>query len=95
MNPVDKDNIKQIAEFTGGTYPRPLIEQIYLQKGKNMEATLDMFLTGQVEIPSEKIVVEVKKEPEQIVTTGPSDQLKREQLSSYVMQEYKDILFPK
>ena len=44
-----------------GAFTRPKIEQIYLQQNKNMESTLDMFLTGQVVEEVEKIVVEVNQ----------------------------------
>lgn len=63
MNPVDKDNVKQILEIVSGeqAYTRAQVEQVYISCGKNMEATLDKFFSGQVNVPSEKIVVEVKE----------------------------------
>ena len=45
---MDKDNLKQINDFLGGSFPRSQIEQVYLQNNKNMEVTLDQFLSGQV-----------------------------------------------
>ncbi len=48
LNPVDKDNLKQINDFLGGSFPRTQIEQVYLQNNKNLEMTLDQFLSGAV-----------------------------------------------
>ena len=39
-----------------------------MQQNKNMESTLDMFLTGQVVEEAEKIVVEVNQPIQQIQT---------------------------
>lgn len=84
----------------GGQHSRSYVEQVYLQNVKDAERTLDMFLTGNnlpKALTDSELVVEVKsKEPEEVINTsakavkGPSKDLR-----AYVLDEFKDILFPK
>lgn len=53
----DKNNILQIFEMFGGEHNRNLIEKIYIQNSKNMEVTLDIFLTGNIPKENEELHV--------------------------------------
>jgi hypothetical protein len=53
----DKNNILQIFEMFGGEHNRPLIEKIYCSNQKNMEVTLDIFLTGKIPKENEELHV--------------------------------------
>ena len=52
LSTQDKNNILQIYDMFGGEHAKSMIEKIYCQNEKNMEVTLDIFLTGN--IPKEK-----------------------------------------
>lgn len=89
----DKDNIKQIMDMFSGQYNRDFVKSVYLSEGKNSEKTLDRFLNQN--LPEQpKIVVEVNK-VSQIDTSQSVQSRQKENLQKYVIEEYRDILFPK
>jgi hypothetical protein len=96
----DKENLRSIFDMFGGQHSRAYVEQVYLQNAKETERTLDMFLTGNglpKALTDSELVVEVKsKEPEEVINT--SSQVKKgpsKDIRAYVLDEFKDILFPK
>ena len=56
-----------------------------------MEKTLDLFLSNKVSKENEEIVVEIVKPKVAQIDTRENNA----KLHEYVMNEYKDILFPK
>ena len=46
--------MKNIQEMLGGSVEKGKITQIYLQNGKNLEKTIDLFLSGAVEEQKEE-----------------------------------------
>ena len=54
----------------GDTYSREIIETLYVANGKNMEVTLDQFLSGRVPKDEIKVtVVDTSSKSEHIDTT--------------------------
>ena len=94
LTPQDKENLKQIVDMFQGQYSREFVKQVYLSEGKNSEKTLDRFLNQNLPEQS-KIVVEVNQQPTQIDTNKSVHSKQKENLQKYVMEEYRDILFPK
>ena len=94
LTPQDKQNLKQIVDMFQGQYSREFVKQVYLSEGKNSEKTLDRFLNQNLPEQS-KIVVEVNQQPTQIDTNKSEHSKQKENLQKYVMEEYRDILFPK
>ena len=45
LNPVDKDNVKNILEMFGERWDRAYVQKIYLLNNKDFEKTLEMFIT--------------------------------------------------
>jgi len=45
LNPVDKDNVKNILEMFGERWDRAYVQKVYLLNNKDFEKTLEMFLT--------------------------------------------------
>jgi hypothetical protein len=89
----DKENIKGICDMFGGSHPKAYVEQVYLQNNKNTEKTLDMFLTGKGLFKSAaetELVVEVKQTKPEVIETRVSKDIR-----AYVLDEFKDILFPR
>jgi len=48
LNVQDKENLSSLMEMLGADFEREVVEALYNQNQKNMEKTLDQFLTNQV-----------------------------------------------
>lgn len=73
---------------------RTYIEQVYMMNGKNLEVTINMFCNEEslpVSNQETKIEVEVI---DSCVKAETFEKAPRD-MSAYVLEEYKDILFPK
>lgn len=80
-------------DMFSGQYNREFVKSVYLSEGKNTEKTLDRFLNQN--LPEQpKIIVEVNN-PNQIDTSQSAHTRQKENLQKYVIEEYRDILFPK
>ena len=85
----------------GGSVKKGKITQIYLQNGKNLEKTIDLFLSGAVEEQKEETKLTIidtsakEKEILQQAQNRKQDLLKAEQAKAYLLDEYKEVLFPK
>ena len=93
----DKENIKSIHDMFGGQHGKAYVEQVYFMTGKDTEKTLDMFLTG-AGLPKpatdSELVLEVKsRQKEEVINTAKSGPSK--DLRAYVLDEFKEILFPR
>ena len=87
----------------GGTHDRKMIEQIYLANDKNVEVVIDKFLSGQVPQESEPelhVVIEksgTENKKEKVESTSYNQiqqQKKKEDIKSYLLREYSNILKP-
>jgi len=94
--------MKNIHDMFGGQHSKAYVEQVYLSNGKDTEKTLDMFLTGNglpKPATDSELVVEVKsKQPEEVIITTTKTNAKgglSRDLRAYVLDEFKDILFPR
>jgi len=78
-----------------GVHNKHLIENVYLQNGRNMEFTLDLFLTGNVPKEEDELQVTIQEKEETKVEVTPTliqQNKKKLDLKQYVLQEYSGIL---
>jgi hypothetical protein len=78
-----------------GVHNKHLIEKVYLQNGRNMEFTLDLFLTGNVPKEEDELQVTIQEKEETKVEVTPTliqQNKKKLDLKQYVLQEYSGIL---
>jgi len=97
LSTQDKENVLSIFEMFGGQHQRGHIEKVYLANGKDMERTLDLFLSGNAppEATDELHVIIEPKDHKQAVDTTFSElqqQKKKKDLRQYVLKEYSGIL---
>lgn len=85
----------------GGQHNKQFVEQVYLSNSKEMEMTLDMFLTGNLPKEGGELHVIIEKEKETsdqkadtIDTTYDQiqEQKKKSDLKKYILSEYGGIL---
>lgn len=83
----------------GSTHSKAYVEQVYLNNNKDTEKTLDMFLTGHglpKSATESQLVVEIKNAREEVINTSVKPvQAPSKDMRAYVLEEFKDILFPR
>lgn len=89
----------------GDRFPREFVQRVYLMNGKNFEVTLDKFLTEnlpEVDAKPQFTIIETSAHDSQIISTGASvaeaagsGRVNQVDMRSYVLDEYKELLFPK
>lgn len=75
----------------GGQHTKNLIEKVYCQNEKNMELTLDIFLTGNIPNEKEELHVIIDKEIDMPISEIKTVK-KKEDLRKYILSEYGGIL---
>ena len=69
---------------------------MFIENKRDMELTMDLFFSGQVQKHEAKIVVEVNTPKiEQTFQIDTTTQQKSNNIHAYIEKEYKDILFPR
>lgn len=103
LNPQDKENIKSVMEMFGTEHDQAYIKRVYLMNNRNLEKTIDNFCSGELPAKdSEPQLAMIETAPvtstSTMIDTGAqhlASSNDQKDLRSYVLDEYKEMLFPK